>query len=199
MLSQPRTGRPPTVTPGVKKLILEYCKGKRKRSLRKCSKWLRGKGIKVRKDTVRKHLVQSGLYPYRRQKQPFLSAKQKKKRVKFARKYLDHDWNNTLMTDESDFNLFAPTNRKNDVVWARSLADVPPLEVVKHAAGVKVWAGVSATGRTNLHFYKGTIGGLVYRTILEEAKKEMNDAMDDDDWTYQHDGASAHKAKKTNQ
>ena len=73
VLSQPRTGRPPTVTPGVKKLILEYCKGKRKRSLRKCSKWLRGKGIKVRKDTVRKHLVQSGLYPYRRQKQPFLN------------------------------------------------------------------------------------------------------------------------------
>ena len=112
VLSQPRTGRPPTVTPGVKKLILEYCKGKRKRSLRKCSKWLRGKGIKVRKDTVRKHLVQSGLYPYRRQKQPFLSAKQKKKRVKFARKYLDHDWNNTLMTDESDLIcLLLPTGR----------------------------------------------------------------------------------------
>jgi hypothetical protein len=103
------------------------------------------------------------------------------------------------MTDESDFNLFARTNRKNDVVWARSIEEVPPMEVVKHAAGVKVWAGVSANGRTKLHFYKGTIGAKQYIKILQKAKLGMEKAMEDDeDWCFQHDAASAHKAKITN-
>jgi len=198
VLSQPRSGRPPTVTPSVKNMMLKYCQGKRKRSTRRCAKWLRGKGITVSHESVRKHLLREGLYPYRRRRQPWLNKKQKTKRMKFARDYLDHDWENTLMTDESDFNLFARSNPKNDVVWASSYDEVPPMEVVKHAAGVKVWAGVSATGRTKLHFYKGTIGAKKYIEILKKAKDEMEEAMEDGDWCFQHDGASAHKAKLTN-
>ena len=153
VLSQPRSGRPPKLTPSVKKLITKYCQGKRKRSTRKCTKWLKSKGVDIKSHvTVRTHLLKEGLYPYRRRKQPRLNAKQQKKRLNFAHQYADHDWMNTLMTDESDFNLFTATNPKNDVVWARSYDEVPPVEVVKHASGVKVWAGVSAIDKTKLHF-----------------------------------------------
>ena len=94
-------------------------------------------------------------------------------------------------------NLFSATNPKNDIVWAESYDEVPPSELVKHAAGVKVCAGVSATGRTELHFYKGTMGAKMYKKILQKALPEMKDAMEDD-WCFQHDGASAHKAKMIN-
>lgn len=105
----------------------------------------------------------------------------------------------TLITDEKDFNLFAATNPQNDRVWATDPSKVPPVELVKHASGVKVWAGVSATGKTRLHFYTGTISATQYLKILNKAKKEMHACFEDeDDWTFQHDGASAHKAKKTN-
>jgi len=199
VLSQPRSGAPPKVTTTVKKLIVQYCKGKRKRSTSMCAKWLRGKGINIKSpQTIANHLIKEGLYPYRRRRQPWLNTKQKETRLKFASDYKNHDWENTLMTDESDFNLFARTNPKNDVVWAKSFDEVPPMEVVKHTAGVKVWGGVSATGRTKLHFYTGTIGAKQYVKILTGAATEMHDAMNDDEWTFQHDGASAHKAKVTN-
>jgi transposase len=91
VLSQPHTGRPPTVTNAVKKLMLKYCRGKRKRSTRKCAKWLRSKGIKISASTVGRHLLDEGLYPYRRPRQPFLNAKQKNGKLKFTRDHVDHD------------------------------------------------------------------------------------------------------------
>jgi hypothetical protein len=200
VLSQPRSGRPTTATtPVIKKKVLKHVKDKRKRSLRKTSAWLKKKGIEASYEAVRRILLKHNLYPYRRKKQPFLIKSQKQKRVKFAKKFKDHDWMNTLMTDEKDFNLFAATNPQNDRVWTDDPEKVPPVELVGHASGVKVWAGVSATGKTNLHFYTGTIATTQYLKILKKAKAEMNACFDNDDWTFQHDGASAHKAKKTNE
>ena len=179
--------------------MLARVKDKRKRSLRKTSAWLQGKGIKASKDSVSRILKKHKLYPYRRKKQPFINKAQKEKRLRFAKKLKSHDWMNTLVTDEKDFNLFAATNPQNDRVWASDPSKVPPVELVKHASGVKVWAGVSATGRTRLHFYTGTIATTQYLKILKKAKKEMHACFaDGDDWTFQHDGASAHKGKKTN-
>ena len=200
VLSQPRTGRPKTATASnVEKKVVKRVKDKRKRSLRKTSKWLKGKGIKSSKTSVARILQKNKLYPYRRKKQPLINKAPKKKRLKFARNYKNYDWMKTLITDEKDFNLFAATNPQNDRVWATDPSKVPPVELVKHASGVKVWAGVSATGKTRLHFYTGTISATQYLKILNKAKKEMHACFEDeDDWTFQHDGASAHKAKKTN-
>lgn len=202
VLSQPRSGRPKTATSSpIKKKVLKYSEGKRKRSIRKTAAAMHAKGIKISPTSVKRILKSSGLKPYRRRKQPWLSDKHKKDRVKFANKYLNHDWENTLMTDESDFNLFAATNPQNDRVWAKSPSQVPPVSLVKHTAGIKVWGGVSAHGNTKLQFYKGTIGSKEYLKILNRMKPEVESIFADagvDDWTYQHDGASAHKAKIVN-
>ena len=37
----------------------------------------------------------------------------------------NHPWDHTLLSDEKRFYLFAPGNRKNDVVWARDASTVP--------------------------------------------------------------------------
>ena len=59
------------------------------------------KGVEIKSHvTIRKHLLKEGLHPYRRRKQPRLTSKQQKKRVDFAHRYADHDWLNTLVTDE---------------------------------------------------------------------------------------------------
>ena len=196
VLSQPRSGRPKTATTStVEKEVLTRVKNQRKRPLRKTSAWLKRKGIKASKESVRQILKRNNLYPYRRKKQPFVNETQKKKRIKFAKKFKDHDWMNTLITDEKD----AATNPQNDRVWTDDPTKVPPVQLVKHACGVKVWAGVSATGKTKLHFYTGTIATQSYLKILKKAKREMQACFDNDDWTFQHDGASAHKSKKTNE
>ena len=199
VLSQTRSGRPLKATTALGKKITKHVKGKRRKSVRKVATWLQSTGYDLGRETVRKVLKKAGLYPYKRKKQPRLTQAQREKRVKFARKFKKHNWLKTLMTDEKDFNLFAATNPQNDRVWTDNPEDVPNVELVKHASGVKVWAGVSATGKTKIHFYEGTIGAQEYKQILTKAKEEMEGAFEDDDWTFQHDGASAHKAKVINE
>ena len=102
------------------------------------------------------------------------------------------------MTDETDFALFAEPNKQNDRVWTDDQANVPPVEVVKHSAKLKVWGGVSAFGKTKLYFYDGTMDMKKYLKVLEKMKPEAEAFFGDDDWCFQHDGASAHKAKTVN-
>ena len=47
----------------------------------------------------------ANLKAYKRQRKPELTESMKKKRIKFARKFSNHDWIHTLMTDETDFYL----------------------------------------------------------------------------------------------
>ena len=198
VLSQPRSGAPPKVTTPVKKQIIKFTKDKRKHSVRKNVKALKAKGIALSRPTVALVLKDAGLFPYNRRKIPRLNDKQKKKRVLFAKKYLEHDWESTLVTDEKPFLLFAATNAQNDRVWTDDPEKVPPVELVKHASSVNVWAGVSAKGKTELYFYEGTIGAKQHVAILEKAKHDFKKIFQDNSkWTYQQDGATAHSAKMT--
>ena len=192
VLDKPRPGRPQTSTK-IKKKIIELAKDKRKQSLRKV-----GRKTGVSKDTVSRVLHSVKLYPYKRRKQPRLTAKHKSERVSFARKFRSHDWESTLMTDEKDFHLFAATNPQNDRVWTDDPEKVPPQQLVKHASGVKVWGGASAHGKTKLIFYEGTMDRKKYLKVLSKMKPDAEAMFGDKDWTYQHDGASAHKANSVN-
>lgn len=199
VLSQPRAGRPITATTSpIRRKIIKMTEGKTRRSTRKVAKTLKSQGTTISRTSVRRVLRSDGLHPYRRQKQPRLTQRHKMKRRTFARNHKDHDWEHTLMTDEKDFELFPTGNPQNDRVWARSAADVPARPLVKHSASVSVWGGISANGTTNLHFYKGTINTNKYLEILKKMKPEAEALFGDHHWTFQHDGASAHKSKKTN-
>ena len=126
----------------------------------------------------------------------------KQKRVTFARRYRNHDWINTLFTDESQFPLIpSATNTKDDVVWTRCPEDVPPAEIDQYSPSVRVWGGVSAKGRTRLIFYEGDLTASKYvDEILKKAKPDFKTLFGarNRDWTFSHDGASAHKARLTN-
>jgi hypothetical protein len=197
ILSQPRSGRPP-IPSSVRRKVIKHTQGKRRRSTRKTAERMRAKGYKISRKSVRRILRSAGLKPYRRRKQPRLTAKHKKKRVAFAKKYLDHDWMETLITDEKDFLLYPRPNPQNERIWAEDASKVPPVELMKHSPGLKVWGGVSACGKTELQFYKGTINTQGYLDILEEMLPQAEEIFGDEDWCFQHDGASAHKAKRTN-
>jgi len=196
---RPRRGRPRKLTPALKRQVIDRAEGKRHVSNRNTAAWLQRKGMSVSRETVRRTLKEDGLYPFHRRRQQRLTQKQKRRRVAFARQYMDLDWERTLMTDETEFLLVPRGNSKNDVVWVRNVEDVPPIEQDAHSASVRVWAGVSALGRTSLHFYDGNLNGERYRELLVEALPEMQQIFGDADWTFQHDGATSHSDKKTNE
>lgn len=198
---EPRSGRPSKVTPRVRRLILNRMEDRiEHRSLRETSTWLAERGVNVGKDAIGDALARENppVRAYKRKKVPRLNTSQKKKRVKFARERKGHDWQKTLFTDEKDFELFAPSNPQNNRYWTRYPSRVPPRQLVRQGAKVSVWGGISSRRKTELLFYEGRLGAKEYQNILKEAKPSMERCFQRQNWTFLHDGASAHKAKSTN-
>ena len=183
---------PNKLTKAIGKAIVKFTEGKRNRHLSAIRVHVQRRfGVTLTPMRIEQYLLEEGLKPFRPQKQPLLLPQQKKKRVKFAKKHLHHDWRMTLFTDESEFLLHPKTtNKKHDVVWARRREDVPPLEVKQYSAKVRVWGG-----------YSGDLTGPKYRALLKKAKPDFNAIFGSSNrnWTFVHDGASPHTARATNE
>jgi len=204
VLSQPRSGAPEVTSPATKRSIIKMSEDKLKQSTRKTTKQLKRRGKAVSRTTVRRILRKEGLTPYRRQKQPYITRSNEEDRIEFAENRLNHDWMNTLMTDESPFYTIPPTvNPTTDVVWSTSRSKVPRRKVAKHPKGVHAWAGVSAYGKTELQFIDEKVNTDVYIGILKKMKPlgggKMRKLFKKKTWTFQQDGAPAHGARRTNE
>ena len=212
---KPRSGRPSVLTNCARKSI-EKAKYKRNNSTRKIAKNLQHKNIEVSSITVWRYTTRKGWKAFKRKKIPLLSEKQRKARLRFAKKYAKltaEDWDNFLFTDECPKYLFQYPNPKNDIVWGSQDCDVPPAFQVKQSAKVMVWGGMTGRGLTKLHmlptgqtltseYYINQIlekevkpltsrrqvtGGPIERKLFS-SKKEM---------TFVQDGAPAHTSKAT--
>ncbi len=204
VLDRPRSGAPLKITKSIGKAILQFTEGKTYRQAPAIQAYVQNKfNVTLSVGGIQRWLKDEGLKPYHRSKCLRLLDRHKEKRVKFARKYKRHDWLNTLFTDETDFPLHPKaTNTKNDIVWARRAEDVPPAEVEQYSAKLHVWGGVSAKGKTRLIFYEGDLTAKKYRDkILKKAKPDFKTMFGarNNNWTFVHDGASAHKATITNE
>ena len=203
VLDEPRPGAPTKLTKVIGKAIIKFTEGKCNRHLSAIRVHIQRRfGVVLTRGRIEQYLIAQGLKPFRPQKQPLLLPQQKKKRVKFARRRLNHDWRMTLFTDETEFLLHPKTtNKKNNVVWARRREGVPPLEVKQYSAKVRVWGGVSAQGHTRLLIYKDDLTGPKYLALLKKAKPDFDKIFGSGNrsWTFVHDGASPHKARMTNE
>ena len=109
-------------------------------------------------------------------------------------------------TDEKIFTVAAPSNSQNDRLYAPVAVrkkDVAADRLLRtrpsFSQSVMVSVGVSALGRTNLHFVDPgvKVNGQYYRDVLL-----MRDLLPDikqysDYFTFQQDGAPAHRARET--
>ena len=193
---RPRAGRPVKVTPAKKRAIVGT-QNQRGKSTRKLAK-----KHGVSKNTVHRVLTDAGLKPFRQQKVQKISEAGKRKRVEFAKANKKARWDLTLMTDESEVDLNPHRNPKNDVVWAESPESVPAQELQQWAPSVRFWAGACSFGKTKLYFYEGTLNGEAYRKLLKKALPDIKSIFPTrykNAWIFQHDGASAHKDRLTNE
>eukprot|EP00808_Paulinella_micropora_P009082 g21580.t1 len=186
VLDLPRSGRTEAI---IKKMILNHVYLKDYRSTREAAQWMRTKGVIISKNTIQRFLKARGLYPYHRRKVPKMTDDQKKRRVRFAQEWRNHDWSNTLYTDEKDFWLFKAHNPKNNVVWAMNANEVPPMEVAQGAGKLSVWGGISVHGKTDLQFSKGSLNAHAYQKILKKGQPSMLICFPEQDWGFMHDEA----------
>jgi transposase len=196
---RPRTGRPRKLTPAMSARLKNHVSQHRGRSTREAAAWLQSKGVSVTHMTVANALHRDGLYPYHRRKQLRLTDGHKAARVAFAQEFKSANWQRTLMTDETECSLVGSPNSKNDIIWAPKGEEVSPVDVDTYAPTLRFWAGASASGRTKLHFFTGNLDGPRYRKLLTDALPEIKAIFGKGNWTFQHDGATAHSARETNE
>jgi hypothetical protein len=204
VLDEPHHPARSKITDSIGKALVRFTEGKVNRPASVIREFVHRKfGIWISEQHIRRYLRSEGLKPFHRETRLRLKPTHKAKRVAFARRRLRHDWANTLFTDETEFPLeLKATNAKDDVVWARRKADVPPAEVEQYSSEkLQLWGGISAKGKTRLRFFTGALTATKYRDdILNRARADFPIIFGarNTSWTYVHDGASPHKAAEVN-
>lgn len=159
-------------------------------------------GKVVTPKTITNYLKQEGVRARTPRKKPFVSAKNKLKRLEFARKNLNQPerfWKRILWTDETKINLFGSDGHQK--VWRRSgeaLQSKNLRPTVKHGGGsVLLWGSMAADGVGNLEFIDGIMNADAYVGILERNMKSSARKLGlGRNFMFQQDNDPKHTSKK---
>ena len=196
-----RSGRKRKHSEAADRAVETTMAGKQRRSTRVVARLLKKqKKADISYRTVSRIAHSRGLRPYRMQTGSRLTDTHRKKRLAFAKEIKNKDWSSTFFTDEHTFKQFKPANQMHDIVWAKNESQVPDREVERWGSSLNVWAGISSRGKTDIHFYNGTLKAEDYQNILEEsllpaAQEQFEDKGDE--WELQQDKATCHVARST--
>jgi len=162
-------------------------------------------GITTSNQTIRNILHEANFKSAYAKKKPFISKKNQKKRLQFARSYKDKDssfWNSIIWSDESRFRVFGCDGRIK--VWRKPGESIKMKNLnptVKHGdGGIMVWGCMSSKGTGNLEIIEGIMNQFHYQDILtrnlhESAKKLGLKRR----FIFQQDNDPKHKSKSTMQ
>ena len=132
-------------------------------------------------------------------KKPYINAVNHKKRMTFAKTYINKDnsfWDKVIFSDESKFNIFGSDGQ--NYVWRKpnTKLEIPHLrETVKHGCGsVMVWGCVAASGTGNLIFIDGILDKYKYLNILKN-KESARKLRLLEDFHFEQDNDPKHTAR----
>ena len=160
------------------------------------------KPVTVSTTTIRNSLKREGFYPYKVVAKPALTAKQKRERVRLAKKWRESidDWSTVVFSDETTIKE-APRGR-NQYQWQRKgtcFAD--RRKRPKRLFGgktIRLWAAITHKKVLAWRIFESDLTAKAYQEILKRsliprAEKEFKDHH----WWFQQDNASPHVAKST--
>lgn len=136
-------------------------------------------GVSVSPQTIRNRLHEEGYNGRVARKKPFISKRNMKRRLDWARTHSSwtvDDWKRVLWTDESKFMLFGSDGIVR--VWRKPGEQMNPLclrKTVKHGGGcIMVWGSMAWNGVGNLDFIETTMTKEVY---IENLKKNLQPSV----------------------
>ena len=221
--SGPTVGSPYKVTPEIVGLVKRYMKGKERRGIRRCVKYLERKGISLSIHTVQVILKDKlKLHPYKKKKRPKTTPAHREHRIATAKAFQSavtrrnkNPWINFAFSDECRFHTEPKVNRKNCVIWDDHPDDNKHFSEHSKYGGqsVEVWGAITRYGKPNLFFIERPM--ITVNSVRQRRKFKAEDYRDkilqkfipkikeifnqngigDDDWTFQQDGDSKHRSK----
>jgi transposase len=150
----------------------------------------------VEDTTIRRTLRRRGLKYLVRQKVETISHVQAKKRLQFARKRLNYNWEYALFTDEKTFQL-GSTKHKS---W-QDPNDRITDEFKRHSPKIHVWAGIGLHFKTNLFLFKSNMDSTLFCKILKARLPPAHcfglPPYGTDKWILVQDNDPKHKSKQS--
>lgn len=154
----------------------------------------------VSTETVRRVLRRNNLHGRVARRKPFISAVNKKKRLEFAKKYIEQPpefWEQVLFTDETKINLFGSDGKQ--IVWRSpntALKSQHLKPTVKHGGGnVMLWGSMAASGTGNIEFIDTIMDKMLYMSILKKnVKASVNKLNLPSVYYFQQDNDPKHTA-----
>lgn len=157
----------------------------------------------AKQSTVNNRLIEFQLESHYASTKPLLTDRHKRERLKWCKHRQDwgyEKWANVIFSDESNFMI---VNRKTTPrVWRYKNEKYQTRMVKKsiQAGGgsVGIWGCISLKGTGCSATYSGYITAERYIPMLEDQLLPSIDllAPNDNDWYFQQDGASCHRANK---
>lgn len=159
--------------------------------------------LDVSTKTIRRRLHEKKFFSRVSIKKPMITPANKKKRLNFAKKYIDKQisfWKNIIWSDESKFELVGKKKRRK--IYRKvgeALLDKHTTKTVKHGGGsIMVWGCFSWFGIGNLHKINGIMDARYYVNMLAHNLKasacKMNIA---NQFIFQQDNDPKHTAGLT--
>ena len=154
----------------------------------------------ISETTIRRRIKESGEFDfYRTVKKPYVNAKNRRRRVQFAKEHVDKPaswWRKVIWTDESPFVL--RHNRRKFVIRKKAEKHKPfaMTGTVKHDKKINVWGCFTFHGVGDFHWILGIMDQHVYRQILiHHVRPSAQRLFPDGGFIFQQDNDPKHTAR----
>lgn len=144
--------------------------------------------------TIGRRLREQGFVSKFSKKKPMMTKSHAKKRLEFAKKYLNKPasfWDNVLFADESAFGILYQGKRR---AWVKkNQQHYTP--TVKHPKKINLWGGFCYHGVTPLHMIDGNLDAKKLLNIFKRTLWPSSIGLfDSDDWLLFQDNDPKHNA-----
>lgn len=199
-----RSGRPAKLKARDKAVIIRKIKEQPRTSAPEINRSLAEySGIHVSDETVRRTLRAAGYNGRTPRIKPLISEKNRRKRLEFARKYVNYGtefWSKVIFSDETKFNIFGPDC--GNKVWRKVNTEMHhknTVSSVKHGGGnVMLWGCMSANGVGNMQFITDKMDHRLYIQILKDnLNASANKLGLSGRYIFQQDNDPKHTAQNT--
>lgn len=176
------------------KVIINLFKRKPTLTLKQAQQILSKRNIKVSIMTIHRRLRENNINWQSVIAKPLLSERHVSKRLLWARKNLERDWNNIIFSDEASFYGFM-YKRKAWTVKGEKMVQ----RTVKHPVKVHVWGCVSLYGFGKLHLFTTNLNSngmlQIYKKCLLPSAEQWF-GSDKSLWVLQEDNDPKHRSRR---
>jgi len=193
---QPKSGRNRSTTPKQDEKIIELATKQTNATAADIQHGMEKRNVNVSLKTIQRRLHEGeGKYMAKLSK-PLLTDLHKEKRLEWAKKYKNFDWNKVIFSDESTFRL----NQSLFKVWQfpgrRKI-----FRSVKHPLKINVWGCFSASSFGKLVCFQQNLNAEFMVTVYKRGLLPSIECLFGDDsegWILQEDNDPKHRSKLVN-